>query len=77
MDLLSPMPQQLFVERLDFAFVAEWVWMTSSFILFCKMIGYMLSACKHCPQSYVWSTQCYVPNSNLGIWEENWICIPR
>jgi len=51
-DMLSSLSQQLLVECLGFAFVAgmEYKRLTP-FCSFCKMIGHMLSTCRHCPQS--------------------------
>jgi len=51
------------------------VWATSTFLLFRKMIGHMLSVWRHYPQNrsnqQVKFKQSYVPKSNLGTREEN------
>jgi len=46
-DLLSPLPDHLLVERLDFAFVAdvEYEWLPP-FCSHCKMIGHELTQCR-------------------------------
>jgi len=45
-DLLSPFPDQLLLERSDFAFVAEveYEWLPP-FCSYCKMIGHELAQC--------------------------------
>ena len=45
-DLLSPLPDHLLVERLDFAFVAdvEYEWLPQ-FCSHCKVIGHELAQC--------------------------------
>jgi len=50
-DLFSSLPQQLLVEHRGFFFADMEYEQHLPFCSFSKMIDYMLSACKHCPQS--------------------------